>query len=62
MKFKRTTGSHHNKPVALNLLEQVFTCTGPIRNGVLISSTCGRQKAGCIWQSSSTYSQGALLV
>ncbi len=28
-KFKRTTDSHHNKPVALNFLEQDFTCTGP---------------------------------
>lgn len=28
-KFKRTTDSHHSKPVAPNLLEQDFTCTGP---------------------------------
>ncbi len=28
-KFKRTTDSHHNKPVAPNLLGQDFTCTGP---------------------------------
>lgn len=28
-KFKRTTDSHHKKPVAPNLLEQDFTCTGP---------------------------------
>lgn len=28
-KFKRTTDSNHKKPVAPNLLEQDFTCTGP---------------------------------
>ena len=28
-KFKRTTDSYHNKPVASNLLEQDFTCSGP---------------------------------
>ena len=28
-KFKRTTDSHHCKPVAPNLLEQDFSCTGP---------------------------------
>ncbi len=28
-KFKRTTDSHHSKPVVSNLLKQDFTCTSP---------------------------------
>lgn len=49
-KFKVTTDSKHNLPVAPNLLNRDFTAVHPIRNGAVIYRMCGQMRDGCIWQ------------
>lgn len=60
-KFKATTNSDHNLPVAENLLNRDFSPAAPNRPGSLISRTSGRMKAGSTWRSSSTSSHGPSL-
>lgn len=55
-RFKVTTDSKHNLPVAPNLLDRHFTPAPPIRSGHLTSPTCGKMTAGCIWRLCSTCS------
>lgn len=49
-KFKVTTDSNHNKPVAPDLLEQYFTACAPTKNGPATSPTSGPVRAGYIWR------------
>ena len=67
-KFKVTTDSKHDLPVAPNLVEQDFLVES-LREaprdrtncGYPTSLTSGRWKGGCIWQSSWTSSRARLL-
>ena len=55
-RFKVTTDSRHNLPVAPNLLDRNFTPDARIESGHPTSPICGQTKAGCIWPSCSTCS------
>ena len=50
-RYKVTTDSKHDLPVAANLLNRDFTPPPQTRRGHRTSPTCGRMRAGCIWRS-----------
>ena len=49
-KFKATTNSNHNLPVAENLLAQTLKQSVQIKSTSQILPIFGRTKAGCIWR------------
>lgn len=65
-RFKVTTDSRHDLPIAPNLLNRVLPTEAPNKAWVggamrciaLTSPTSGRPKAGCIWRPSSISSAG----
>jgi putative transposase len=50
-KFKVTTNSKHNQPVAESLLDRAFRVEEPDKVWVSDSPMCGPTKGGCIWRS-----------
>ena len=59
-RFKRTMHSEHSRPVAPNLLDQIFTAEAPNQNwGVDISYVWTREGWLCIWPSSSIFTHAA---
>jgi putative transposase len=48
-RFKRTTDSHHSFPVAPTCSIRTSRPSIRTRNGMRISRTSGRTRAGCIW-------------
>ena len=62
-RFKKTTDSHHNCPVAFNILDLNFACDGPDQKwGADISyiwtAEFGQLRDGSIWPLCWTCSQG----
>ena len=53
-KFKATTNSRHNLPVAPNLLHQDFTASRPNQKYVATSRIFGLRRVGYTWRSLST--------
>ncbi len=48
-RFKVTTDSNHDLPIAPNLLDRKFTVAKPDKDWWAISPACLPTKVGCIW-------------
>jgi len=49
-RYKVTTDSKHNLPIAENLLDRNFNPSAPNQVWTSDITICGRMKAGCIWR------------